>query len=343
MKKLKVGVVGLGRVASKTHIPVLNSLKDVEVVAGAENNAERAERVKKVFGLQAVYSSYEEMFAKAGLDAVYVCLPNFLHKDACEKALRSGLHVLCEKPMGISSREAEELDTLAREKGLVLMPGYKKRYAGNFAKARRMIQEGVLGKVVHIQGTFMTPGPYISWDPKSDWYLDEKWQGVVYDSACHLVELLLYVFPGQGHSFRTIADKGFRGYKTPTNIATVFTMGDSTICDLAIGWRASTDFISIAIHGTAGSIIVSRDSFSYLNPGTDPVDKIKIHFFNGFRDCVELGKKIVDKVRGQNFYQEDLTQSRFFREAILGAGQPVGGREATEVHRILESIVSSIA
>lgn len=342
MRKLKIGIVGLGRVASKTHIPVLKSLDNVEVVAGAEKNPERAQRVKSLFNLARVYDSYEDMFDSEKLDGVYVCLPNFLHKDACIKALERGLHVLCEKPMGMSVKEAEEMTALAEAKGLVLMPGYKKRYARNFKKAKELIESGLLGKIIQVQGTFVTPGPYISWDPKSDWYLDEKWHGVIYDTGCHLVDLLLYLVPFGILNVKVVSQHGFNGYNTPTNVACTFEMESGIVGDLAIGWRASTDILSLLIQGTAGSINVSRDSFTYVNAGTDPIDRIKQYLANVGFECASVLNKICDKIQGKNFYNEDLIQAKIFCEAISGTQKPpIGGIQAISIHKFLSRMISS--
>jgi UDP-N-acetylglucosamine 3-dehydrogenase len=341
MKKLKIGIVGLGRVASKTHIPVLKSLGNVEVVAGVEKNPERAERVKRLFGLARVYDRYEDMFDSEKLDGVYVCLPNFLHKDACIKALERGLHVLCEKPMGMSVKEAEEMTALAEAKGLVLMPGYKKRYARNFKRAKELIEDGLLGKIIQVQGIFVTPGPYISWDPKSDWYLDEKWHGVIYDTACHLVDLLLYLVPYEILDLKVVSQHGFDGYNTPTNVGCTFEMEGGIVGDLTVGWRASTDILSLSIHGTAGSINVSQDYFVYVNSGTDPVDKIKMALGNAYSACSSLLRKVKDKVRGNNFYTEDLLQSKAFVKAISKIQRaPINGGDAIKVHKFLEQMIA---
>ncbi len=342
MRKLRIGIVGLGRVSTKTHVPVLRSLEDVEIVAGADNNPERAQRVKDLFGLRNVYESYEEMYSSEELDAVYVCLPTFLHKAACMAALERGFHVLCEKPMGVSSAEAEEITELAEARKLVLMPGYKKRYAANFARAKQIINRGLLGNILHVQGTFLTPGPYISWDPKSEWYLDEKWHGTIYDVGCHIVDLLLYIVPGEITRTATFSRNGFCGYNTPTNVSCVFEMDGGIVGDLSIGWRLSTDVISLSVHGTAGSITVSRDELSYINPATDPIDRILAFAGGALKETTSLLRKVLDKVRGQDFYMEDLIQARAFCKAARGESlPPIDGRSAVRVHRFLEQIVLS--
>lgn len=342
MERIRLGVIGLGRVASKTHLPVLRSLPGVEVTAGAESNPERAARVAGMFGLR-VYGSYREMCSSGSLDAVYVCLPNFLHREACLAAIESGLHVLCEKPMGMSAAEAREMVESAEGKGLVLMPGYKKRYAANFARAREIIDRGLLGRIIHVQGTFVTPGPYISWDPKSDWYLDEKWHGVVYDTGCHLVDLLLYLVPGRVMEMRALAAREFRGFATPTNVSAAFRLEGEIMGDVAIGWRGGADSLEVTVHGTAGSLTVSRDHLLWTHPGTDPVDKIGSLLGNAGRQGLALARKVGDKLAGRNFYAEDRLQAEAFCRAVRGeAPPPVTAREAVAVHEFLAAMIGSL-
>ncbi len=193
-----------------------------------------------------------------------------------------------------------------------------------------------------MQGTCLTPGPYISWDPKSDWYLDERWHGVIYDVGCHLVDLLLYLVPYEVTNMKVVKQKGFMGYETPTNVGCVFEMSGGATGDLAIGWRASTDIISISLHGTAGSLIVSRDYFTYVNPGTDPVDRIKTYLGNVFSESNALLKKIKDKIHGRDFYPEDLTQTLAFCRSIHGLqAPPINGNDAKKVHQFLEKMILS--
>jgi UDP-N-acetylglucosamine 3-dehydrogenase len=342
MKKLNIGMVGLGRIASSTHIPILKTLDYVEVAAGAETNPERAQRVKSLFGLPKVYEDYEKMYESEKLDAVYICLPSFLHKDSCKKALEHGLHVLCEKPMCMSVKEAEEVNMVAKDRHLLLMPGYKRRYTKKFLKARTIIESGLLGKIIQVQGTCLTPGPYISWDPKSDWYLDKNWHGVIYDIGCHLVDLILFLVPSKISKVKVLTQKGYTGYDTPTNVSSIFEMEGGATGNLSISWRAAIDMISISLHGTAGSLIVSNDYFAYLNPGTDPLDKIQIDFKNAYSNSTTLARQIRDKVKGSTFSPEDFEQTVQFCRSIYGLQTPpVDGNDAIRVHQFLEQMIVS--
>ena len=342
-KKLRIGIVGLGRVATATHIPVLRRLDDVDVTACAETNTARVKRVREFLDIPNVFNDYQAMYTSKLLDAVYVCVPPHVHCDATISALRNGIHVLCEKPMGRTTREAVEMSRIAREKNLVLMPGFKYRYNQNIQQAAKIIHKGLLGSPIQVQATFMTPGPYISWDPKSEWYLETEQGGVVYDIGVHIIELLHTLVPNRISVVYSHASEGYCEYKTPTNVSCSFVMENGTTGTIVFGWRCSVDFVNVSVFGTGGAISVGLKSFDYFNAGTDPKDRILSNFRNS---CVELKtviKRISSIVRGKEVSVQDLEQAKAFVKAIRDEEEPpVVAEEAVYVHQVLEAIMSSI-
>jgi len=193
MKKIKVGIVGLGTISRKVHIPILSTFKDVKIEAAAEADVERGEVIAKKWNIPAVYSSFDDMYESSDLDAVFICLPNFLHYESVKKALEHGFHVFCEKPMGTSARDARELVELAEEYELVLAVGYNRRLQKNYVKAANTVKSLKLGNILQVHGVLVNPGPYGGWIPSSDWFLDEKGGGVLYDSGCHVLDIIMNV------------------------------------------------------------------------------------------------------------------------------------------------------
>ena len=108
MDRIRIGFIGLGGIATRVHIPILASMPEVVVQAGAEINRQQAERTQQRYGISRIYHSYQEMLENELLDAVYVCLPNFLHFETASAAFNKGLHVYCEKPVALSSKESLE-------------------------------------------------------------------------------------------------------------------------------------------------------------------------------------------------------------------------------------------
>ena len=116
MDKIKIGIVGLGTIAKNMHIPVLSTFENVEIKAAAEVDVKSGEEITKKWNISKLYGNYNEMYDDTDLDAVFVCLPNFLHYEAVKSALEYDLHVFCEKPMGLSADDAYELIKIAKKK-----------------------------------------------------------------------------------------------------------------------------------------------------------------------------------------------------------------------------------
>jgi len=341
--KVRIGIVGLGRVATATHIPVLKQLEEVEITACAETNKDRVARVKEILSLPHVFQDYHEMYRSKIVDAVYVCVPPHIHYDATISALENGIHVLCEKPMGRNLREAIEMTSLAKEKNLILMPGFKYRYSETIRRGAEMIQSGLLGKILQIDGAFMTPGPYISWDPKSEWYLEEEQGGVLYDIGVHIIELINSLVPTPITRIFANASFGYHEYNIPTNISCSFNMGKEIVGTLAFGWRLSTDLINISVHGTAGTVTIGLKSFDYYNAGTDPKDRVFGHLKNAFYELRTVVNRVYKIFRGTEVSINDLEQARAFVRAVRKEVPPsVTGEEGVYVHNLLEAIRRSI-
>ncbi|NQE53403.1 D-xylose 1-dehydrogenase (NADP(+)) 2 [ANME-1 cluster archaeon GoMg3.2] len=107
MNKINIGIVGLGTIAKNMHVPILSTFEDVKIKAAAEVDVERRKKFAKKWDIPEVYEDYTKMYENADLDAVFVCLPNFLHYDAVMGALEHDFHVFCEKPMDLRAGEGE--------------------------------------------------------------------------------------------------------------------------------------------------------------------------------------------------------------------------------------------
>ncbi|MFX0124509.1 MAG: Gfo/Idh/MocA family protein [Candidatus Hodarchaeota archaeon] len=344
MGKIRIGLIGLGNVARRTHLPILKLMDDVLVVAGVERNTFRRERVSKLFGLNKAYASYEEMYDKESLDAVYVCLPNSLHLDATMKSLERGLHVFCEKPVGMSSREAMQMTVKSKENNLVFMPGYKYRYCEHFQKGKKLIESGKLGKILQVQAQFMTPGPYISWDAKSDWYVEGKGGGVIYDIGCHTVDLCQFLLSDKIRTIFAKETKGFKGFSIPTSISCTLSFQSGATGTISFGWRTAVDWVGVQLYGTAGSVLISKKLFIYENAGTDPYDRIKSNITNAYGEFKSSIKKIIAVGKGKDVSFEDYQQTRLFVEAIKKKIElPIEGENAVETHKVLEAIIRSLS
>jgi predicted dehydrogenase len=136
MSVLKVGVIGLGEVAQVVHLPVLATLPELFTVeSGCDISAGLVQQVGDRFAIPRRYASAAELVAAGGIDAVLVLNSDEYHAECVVDALDHGLHVLVEKPMCLSPREAEEIIAARDRSGCTVMVGYMRRFAPAFLDA----------------------------------------------------------------------------------------------------------------------------------------------------------------------------------------------------------------
>lgn len=135
MGKLKIGVIGCGTIAKYRHLPEYDANPEVELVAVCDLEPERAEAYAEQYGAKAL-TDYNELLQIEELDAVSVCLPNYLHAPVTIDALNAGKHVLCEKPMATSREEAEQMIEAAAQNGKKLMIGHNQRFVAAHKKRK---------------------------------------------------------------------------------------------------------------------------------------------------------------------------------------------------------------
>ena len=173
--KVKVGIIGCGKIAQVRHIPEYVSNPDVCLYGLFDINMERAAELAEKYGCKA-YASYEDLLADPEIDAVSVCVANNAHAEISIAAMKAGKHVLCEKPMAVTLEECEEMVKTAKETGKYLMIGQNQRLAKAHRKAKQLIAEGAIGKVLTFRTIFGHGGPETwSVDPgKNTWFFDKS-------------------------------------------------------------------------------------------------------------------------------------------------------------------------
>lgn len=140
---LRWGIIGTGEVA----VQMAEALAFIgsPVTAVASRKAEKAERFGQKFGIPAVTTDYGALCGREDVDVVYIDLPHTLHREAALCALKHGKHVLCEKPIGVNRREAEEMFSYARERGLMLMEAMWSRHLPLLNRMVALARSGELG------------------------------------------------------------------------------------------------------------------------------------------------------------------------------------------------------
>ena len=191
-----IGIIGCGKIAQVRHIPEYAGHPQARLAGFYDLNQERARELAEKWGGKA-YSSWEEMLADPGIDAVSVCVANNAHAQLSIAALRAGKHVLCEKPMATTLADCEAMVAAARESGKFLMIGQNQRLTKAHQKARELVENGTLGKILTFRTTFGHGGPETwSVDPgKNTWFFDKSKaaMGAMADLGIHKTDLIQYL------------------------------------------------------------------------------------------------------------------------------------------------------
>ncbi len=145
MKKLKVGVIGLGM--GRFHLLEYKNHPQVELAAVADLDEKRLANAVTECGVARTYTSAEEMLEKESLDLVSICTPNKFHKPLTVAALRAGCHVLCEKPMAMNATEAREMLEAARKADRRLMINFSYRFSDQSFALKKQVESGILGDI----------------------------------------------------------------------------------------------------------------------------------------------------------------------------------------------------
>lgn len=153
--KVRWGVLSTARIGTYKVIPAMQAGQYSEVTGIASRKLDKALEAAKRLGIPKPYGSYEELLADPDIDAVYIPLPNHLHVPWSIRALQAGKHVLCEKPIGLSSEEAKELLQAARKRPeLEVMEAFMYRHHPQYQKIRQLVEEGEIGDLRTIQSFF---------------------------------------------------------------------------------------------------------------------------------------------------------------------------------------------
>jgi len=191
MDKIRWGVLSTARIAREHVIPATQQSQRGTVTAIASRDLSRAKAVAAEFGIPKPYGSYKELLADRNVDAIYNPLPNHLHVPWSMRALRAGKHVLCEKPIGLSVAEAEELvAAAAAHPRLKIMEAFMYHFHPQWQAAQELVQRGSVGKLRTIQ-TFFS---YFNDDPQNIRNQRDIGGGALMDIGCYGISLARFIY-----------------------------------------------------------------------------------------------------------------------------------------------------
>jgi len=190
---IKIGLVGCGGIATVHVRGYLKVSEHAQVVAVCDVVEANAQARSVQAGGASIFSDYNVLLAEADVDAIDICLPHHLHKDAIVAAARAGKHILCEKPLCLTLAEAAEVKQAVSENNVTLMCAHNQLFLPAIQRAKQMISEGVLGKLYDIR---TVDSFYHSFDPRNiGWRANRAMigGGELIDTGYHPSYMLLYL------------------------------------------------------------------------------------------------------------------------------------------------------
>jgi predicted dehydrogenase len=144
----RIGLVGAGAIAQLAHLPVLAKVKGATLVAICDNDGPKAGALAQRLGVPDVFTDIDELLEYDRLDAVIIATPNHLHEPHVLRALKARVHVLCERPLSLTSAGVNRILTAAQTAGKMVVVGNNHRFRSDVQQLNRFLQGGELGKIV---------------------------------------------------------------------------------------------------------------------------------------------------------------------------------------------------
>lgn len=335
MNKIRIGLVGLGRLGFKHAENISRVIKHAELKAVCSIVPDELGRAKAELGAVNCFTDYTEMLDKADLDAVAIVSSSDLHGAQTVEALNRGLHVFCEKPLGVSFQECLEVEkAVAEHKDLVFMLGFMRRYDPSYAYAKKKIDEGYIGRPILFRGYSVDPELAIEGALK---YAAHS-AGQFIDMGVHDIDLTRWFLQSELKSVYAIggcfAHDEYAKYGDGDNVSALMQFENESMAFLLAGRTAPHGYnVETEIIGTKGQIRIGSVPQKNLVELFDQSGVIKecsqsfperfheafVNEMQEFVDCILEGRKpevtVQDGVRSTQI-AEWATQSFKNKELI---------------------------
>jgi predicted dehydrogenase len=191
LKKIKIGVIGLGFVAQNIHLPRILATPEFNLIGVSDQSTERVKNTAQSFNLEG-YVDYVKLCERKDVDAVFILTPPHSHHEVAKIAAENKKHIFCEKPLAMNVDQAEQILAETEKAGVKLMVGYMMRFSNNILVLKRMLP--LIGEKLNAETVFSTPLP----EKRATFhYNKELGGGVLFEMGIHHVNLLKWFF-GEG-------------------------------------------------------------------------------------------------------------------------------------------------
>lgn len=333
-EKIKVALIGCGTITQKRHLPEYRADPNVEIVAVCDANLTLAQEVAYHFQVPQYYQDYRVMLNECSVDALSVCTPNHSHAQITIDCLKRGKHVLCEKPMSTSYRDAEAMVEAAKQNQVFLMIGHNQRFVPAYKKAKELIQSKRLGEVHHFHLRFAHAGPE-EWsvEGKNSWFFDREqaFFGSMGDLGVHKIDLIRWLLEEEVTQIGCLS--GVLAKKNTVlddNAVFILKMAGGAIGTLGTSWTHKPWFSNeLTVYCDKGTLRIDQELGS---PG------IVMHDENGVQETFDVGWSNISAA-GQPY---SGVIEHFIQGIRTGQGHEIDGDEALKTMRVLFAAHESV-
>lgn len=266
MRKIKMGIVGLGRLGYEHAKNIAFNIPNAELIAVCSVVPEEVEKCQKEWGIPYGYTTYEEMLENKELEAVAILSPSGLHVQHLKQAFDAGLHVFMDKPLGVTVEECKEAEKIIEaHPDLVFLLGFMRRYDPSYAYAKELIKSGKIGTPYMVKLTGCDPihaiEGAIKFAPTSG--------GIYLDMSVHEIDLARWFLESEVSEIYAIGGsfvrKEFGEFGDCDNACALMKFENGTIAQLHVGRAAPHGYqVETEIIGTKGSLRVGIEPIKNL-------------------------------------------------------------------------------
>ena len=326
-RKVKWGVLGTAGIAAGCTIPGMKKAKSCELYAIAGRSIEKAMAFQERFGFQKVYEGYDELLADPEVEAVYIPLPNNIHCEWVEKALKAHKHVLCEKPIAMNESELRRMFKTAKENGVILMEAYAYLHSPYVSSLKKIVECEEIGKIDYIDTAFLTQ------DYSEDFRLHkELGGGGIYDIGCYCTTMILSLVDSNIEYIKADAELDKTGVDHMAGVLIKFTNGvrASFNAGMMLGVDTNDRYDRLFVHGSKGYI---RSNVEYNQEGD-------LEFEITFKDGKDERILHKAKVNSESNYCLEIEQ---LNDCILNGATPHISEEfSIKNMRLLDKILDMV-
>ena len=252
-KRLRWGVIGLGKFSETAIIPALLNVNKARVVSVFSKSPARAKSIAEKFSVQNHFSDLGE-FLKSDIDAVYIGSANNEHYEQVLAAARAGKHILCDKPLAITSEQAAEMVKVCKENNVLLSVNYVFRFHPLLEKTKELIEKQTIGKLISINANFN-----INFPPDDNFRFQKALSGggVLRDLGTHMIDIFRYL-NGEVEPISCVMDNLLYRIEVEDYASGLLRFHNGGFAYFCVSSNCARAFNRIELLGTKGSINIEN-------------------------------------------------------------------------------------